>query len=121
MYLSYDEYIQQGGTLDSAAFSRLEYKAERFIDKRTLGRLKNEETVSEAVKRLVCELVTMLYDAEQRSSETVSSYSNDGVSVSYMKPPSEAELASKIDGIIVDYLTGELTYGGVPLLYLGVC
>lgn len=121
MYLTYDEYIQQGGALDSAAFSRLEYKAERIVDKRTLGRLKGEATVSEAVKRLVYELVTTLNDAEQRSSETVSSYSNDGVSVSYMKPPSEAEIASNIDCIIVDYLTGELTSGGVPLLYLGVC
>lgn len=121
MYLTYNEYVQQGGVLDNSAFARLEFRAGKLIDARTLNRIKSEQTVPETVKMLEFELIKKLDDTETRRAETVSSYSNDGVSVSLVKPPSEAEAAALLDGLIVEYLTGETTSGGVPLLYLGVC
>lgn len=120
MYLTYDEYIQYGGGLEPAAYTRLAFKADKLIDARTQNRIKDEETVSQTVKLLVFEVIKELNDAETRKAETMSSYSNDGVSVSLVKQPSEAKTAHKIEGVIFDYLVGESTSDGLPLLYLGV-
>ena len=37
-YLSYEEYIELGGTLDEAPFNILELEAQKNIDKYTQGR-----------------------------------------------------------------------------------
>ena len=38
MYLSYNEYLQMGGTLDSTAFPAAERKAERCINSQAGGK-----------------------------------------------------------------------------------
>ena len=32
MYLTYNEYVQKGGTLDEPTFENLEYKAEKLLN-----------------------------------------------------------------------------------------
>ena len=38
-YLTYEEYLSLGGTLDQTPFNLLEYNARKKIDERTFGRL----------------------------------------------------------------------------------
>ena len=42
-YLTYEEYIELGGTLDETPFNILELEAQKNVDKYTLGRLQNLE------------------------------------------------------------------------------
>lgn len=120
MYLSYNEFVQFGGTLDSAAFPSAAFEACKMIDSRTFGRLKTAETVSETVKRLIVALVERKSAANAARADNVSSTSNDGVSVSYRAPQAEKDTAAELNRLIELYLSDEKTADGTPLLYAGV-
>lgn len=113
MYLAFDEYKEMGGTLDDAAFSRFEFKAEKLIDQHTFGRLKGLTEQPEAVKRLIFELISM----EQKTDNgIVQSVSNDGYSETYAVIDNEQKSVC----LIAAYLSREKTADGTPLLYRGV-
>ena len=58
MYLTYEEYTQMGGeSLEVTAFEQLEFEARTQIDWWTFGRLKNEASYPEAVKRCMYRLI----------------------------------------------------------------
>lgn len=96
MYLTYDEYAQMGGEeLEETAFEQLEFEARCQIDWWTFGRLKNEESYPEAVKRCMFKLIELL-DKQQKvlmvdavdedgnvKAGLMASQSNDGVSSTY--------------------------------------
>lgn len=96
MYLTYDEYAQLGGEeLEETAFEQLEFEARSQIDWWTFGRLKNEESYPEAVKRCMFKLIELL-DKQQKvlmvdavdedgnvKTGLMASQSNDGVSSTY--------------------------------------
>ncbi len=96
MYLTYDEYAQLGGEeLEETAFEQLEFEARSQIDWWTFGRLKNEESYPEAVKRCMFKLIELL-DKQQKvlmvdavdedgnvKAGLMASQSNDGVSSTY--------------------------------------
>lgn len=96
MYLTYDEYTQLGGEeLEETAFEQLEFEARCQIDWWTFGRLKNEESYPEAVKRCMFKLIELL-DKQQKvlmvdavdedgnvKAGLMASQSNDGVSSTY--------------------------------------
>ena len=44
-YLSYDEYISLGGTLEEVPFNQLEYECRRIVDSKTQNRLKKADTI----------------------------------------------------------------------------
>ena len=113
MYLTYDEYAEMGGTLNKAAFSRLELKARKLIDQRTFGRLKGLAEQSEVVKKLVFELIAT---EEKEQNGVLQSVSNDGYSETYAVANNEQKSAC----LIVAYLSQEKTADGTPLLYCGV-
>ena len=109
MYLTYGEYQELGGTLDSATFSEFEFEARCKIDWWTFNRLKNEESYPEEVKRCMYKLIKLLQQVQQASAldgegdsssgssvAGISSMSNDGVSTSYnvMSAAQAAEMAS---------------------------
>ena len=102
MYLSYDDYIDYGGTLDETTFQDLELDAESEIDWYTFNRLRKDEWSdaigSEALKRCTYQLIRL----KQMENELIASSnggagwgmgwkkeagitqeSNDGVSTSY--------------------------------------
>ena len=84
MYLTYEEYQARGGTLTEALYDRYEMRAEKLIDARTFGRVKSDDHVRDCVKALVYELVTQLQQSGiMEDTAQVSSYSNDGVNVTY--------------------------------------
>ena len=113
MYLAYNEYTEMGGTLNNAAFSRLEFKARKLIDQRTFGRLKGLAEQSETVKKLVFELMAV---EEKEQNGVLQSVSNDGYSETYAVVNNE----QKSTCLIAAYLSQEKTADGTPLLYCGV-
>lgn len=113
MYLTYDEYTEMGGTLNTAAFTRLEFKARKLIDQRTFGRLKGLAQQPEAVKKLVFELMVV---EEKEQNGVLQSVSNDGYSETYAVVNNEQKSAC----LIAAYLSQEKTADGTPLLYCGV-
>ncbi len=111
-YLTFDDYISIGGTLAETEFNRFEFRAERLIDNATQGRLENATTTPESVKRCMFELVTYLSKVAQNGDNSaVSSFSNDGYSVTYAEQKTATQ---QIHDIIYDYLADtDLMYCGV--------
>lgn len=113
MYLTHAEYKKMGGSLDEAAFSRLEFKARKLIDQHTFGRLMGLTEQPETVKRLVFELMVV---EEKEQNGVLQSVSNDGYSETYAVANNE----QKSTCLIAAYLSQEKTADGIPLLYCGV-
>ena len=124
MYLTFAEYQAWGGQQSESAYSRLEYKARMMIDEYTFGRLRDEETIPEAVKRLTFELVGMWGNMDisgEGYAGVVDSESNDGYSIKMAAGTvlTAAESMQQMGNMIETYLANEKTAAGVPLLYYG--
>lgn len=136
MYLTYDEYQELGGTLDSTTFSEYEFEARCKIDWWTFNRLKNEESYPEEVKRCMYKLIKLIQQVQEASvldgeggqssgssAAGISSMSNDGVSVSYnvMSAAQAAEMASdQMAACIKQYLGDVKNSLGRKVLYRGL-
>lgn len=125
MYIDYEYYQANGGSdqVTPAAFTRLEFRAEKIIDRYTANRIRSMASIPEAVQRLMVELVNI--ERAQGSvvveAPVIQSFSNDGYSESYAEPAT-VERVKEIEGnLILEYLSGEMDDNGVPLLWLGVC
>ena len=122
MYLTYSEYAAYGGELEQADFERAEYAAERAVRNYTFNRIDNMQTIPEAVKRLLYELVTVNANtANIRTAENaVRSFNTDGYSESYGSSVSSyADVETQTGDLIRQDLLSELDDSGVPLLYCG--
>lgn len=124
MYLTFEEYQEMGGQQPESAYTRLEWKARMLIDEYTFGRLREEETIPEPVKRLVFELVGMLGNMDMSAEGyvgVVDSESNDGYSIKMAAGTvlTAAENMIQMGNLIETYLANEKTAAGVPLLYCG--
>lgn len=124
-YLTYDEYLEYGGTLEETAFNRLSYKASRKIDRMTFNRLQNDTEINEPVKRLMFELIGVIGNNDTTSesySPAIASEGNDGYSVSYASTgflsPDAAD--KKVDSLIEEYLQFEKAQNGQYLLSCGL-
>lgn len=124
MYIDYKEFQQNGGSsgVTSAAFARTEFRARKLVDKMTQGRVAKMESVPEAVKLLMVELIQMEehQGAELMNSQPVASFSNDGYSETYADPLTAERVKELEAELIRQYLDGETDDSGTPLLYLGV-
>ena len=136
MYLTYDEYIQMGGVdLEETAFEQLEFEARSQIDWWTFGRLQNETTYPEAVKRCMFKLVELLdkqqkvlmVDAVDEDGNVVAglmaSQSNDGVSSTYNVITGNMAvrtIQSQLNSTIKMYLQGVRNSLGRKVLYRGL-
>lgn len=136
MYLTHDEYLAFGGTIDEAAFDNLEFEARTIIDWWTYNRLQNEEEYSESVKRCMYKLITLLYDKQRAqqlgksNDETTSTTragimqeSNDGVSTMYNVVSADSAISqfdSEIKSTIRMYLQNVRNSLGRKVLYRGL-
>lgn len=82
-YLTFEEYVEKGGTLDNAAFSKCIMFAEKKLDSMT-PTVPHPLIATDAVKQAVVYLIDNY--ASQRfatatKTQQVASFSNDGVSV----------------------------------------
>lgn len=135
MYLTYEEYLNMGGTLDETTFNDYCFEAEAKVNWYTFNRLKNNSTYPEEVKRCIYRLLTLIQDMEKATADGagtldgvgvtagIASQSNDGVSVSYntlsakdMLDTAEAQVQSTIRQYL-SYVTNEL---GKKVLYRGM-
>lgn len=121
-YLTYDEYINIGGTLDETAFERVVVAARAVVDMYTQNRLRASLEVSERVQCCVRDLCEYL-DANNNTSHkavTSKSQSAGGVSESenYAIKSSE-DVRTEMYNIVYIYLSTETDNAGVPLMYRG--
>ena len=123
MYIDLMYYTENGGKeMTGAAFSRVEYRARKILDRYTQGRVQKMANVPEAVKRLMVELITLeaSQGADALDNPAVASFTNDGYSETYAAPMTP-EQVQEIEGkMILTYLLGEYDDEMTPLLYLGV-
>ena len=123
MYLDFATYKSMGGSAEETAFPRLEYLAEKKIDRYTQGRVKAMEAVPEAVQRCMVEIINAMSAADpakMAAEAPLSGFSNDGYSESYAEPVTAERLEANLYGLILDYLSTETDDSGTPLLWLGV-
>ena len=125
-YLSYQEYIELGGTLEEVPFNELEYECERIIDSRTQNRLKNADEIPDEVKMLENKMIQDLqgyYTSLQKAQSGISSENTDGYSVTYI-PSNQIEQLVKGNTEVLQELISTYLFGVIVnnehLLYLGV-
>ena len=112
-YLTYDEYIELGGTLEETPFNILEFEARKQIDLRTQNRLKNEETQSQDVKLCVFHLIEKINSYASttgNASGNISSESIDGYSISYLTANQISEVVKSKNSELQDIMLNDL-YG----------
>ena len=121
-YLTYQEYLALGGTLDEMPFNLLEFNARKKIDERTFGRLVDKGQEYKEVKLCVYNMIITLnsYSSYDTQNKAISSESTDGYSISYGTPQKSTTEAknSELEDIIDTYLSN-LIVDDVPVLYRG--
>lgn len=124
MYIDFSYYTSNGGKAVStnAAFSRVEFRARKIVDRLTQNRIQGMREVPESVKRLMVELVTLesTQGAACQDNQPVTSFSNDGYSETYADPLTGERVKEIEHELILEYLSGETDDNGTPLLWLGV-
>lgn len=136
MYITHDEYLTFGGTLEETAFANLEFEARTIIDWWTYNRLQDDEEYPEAVKRCMYKLINLIIAKQQaqllENNGTVSNdakksgiiqQSNDGVSTTYnIMSASEiiAQSDEDIKSTIRMYLQNVRNSLGRKVLYRGL-
>lgn len=137
MYLTYDEYIEKGGTLSETDFDFLAYEAGSYIDWYTFNRLKKYEEIPQQVKDCEFYIIRLIQiklgsigvgSLETDSSnigfmQSIASQSNDGVSVSYNSLSARdaiSSISNEIEGTIQRQLRGVTNELGRNLLYRGL-
>ena len=104
-YLTYSQYQANGGTAECAAFPLLERLARKKLDYWTQNRIAD---VTCDIELCMTILIDALAESRKSASETVTSYNNDGVSVSFGKARTEAEIMQSVYDQIVEILPVEL-------------
>lgn len=125
-YLSYEEYIDLGGTLEQVPFNELEYECRRIIDSRTQNRLKNADIIPEEVKKLENRMIQVLegyYVSLSKTQSGIQSENTDGYSVTYISSVQIGQLVeSKLEilqDLVSTYLFGVIV-NNEHILYCGV-
>ena len=121
-YLTYQEYLALGGTLDEMPFNLLEFNARKRIDKRTFGRLVDKGQEYKEVKLCIYNMIITLnsYSSYDTQNKAISSESTDGYSISYGTPQKSTTEAknSELEDVIDTYLSN-LIVDDVQVLYRG--
>lgn len=120
-YLSYSEYLDMGGVLDSAAFVRYSTRVFARIRQETSGRVDKMSSVPKEVKCLARDMTEYLfYNVKPEKSVTSASQTQGGASESESyHTKTQEEVDNDIRGMIFDYLLGVVDDGGTSLLYRG--
>lgn len=119
-YLTYQEYLTLGGTLDEMPFNLLEYNARKEIDSRTQKRFIGIGNEYEEVKLCVYNLIPAIQSYDTTQNKTISSENIDGYSISYGTPQKSFTEAknSELDDVIYKYLYG-VVVNGEHALFIG--
>ena len=119
-YLTYEEYVEIGGTLDTTAFNRNIDRVCGMIDNATYGRVEQMTETPRQVRACCRELVEYLANNVNSKTITSKSQSAGGVSESESyATKTTADVETETANIIFDYLGSVKTEKGTPLLYRG--
>lgn len=120
-YLTYEEYKEIGGVLDSAAFNRNVMRVCGVIDNETHNRTEKLSSIPDSVKHCARDLIEY-YANNVSNGKTVTSKSQSagGISESESYATKTAEdVSNEVSSIISDYLLSVKDDNGTPLLYRG--
>ncbi len=121
IYLTYDDYLEIGGTVEETTFNRNIARACGIIDNATFCRIENMAIVPEQAKHLCRDLLE--YMANNHFIEaTVSSRSQSAGGVSESESYNVKtldDMQNEMSKMIFDYLYSVKTDNGVSLLYRG--
>lgn len=129
MYLTYNDYVELGGTLPETIFYDLATEAATVVDDLTFCRLQNEKHIDHKVKLLMYKLINLLQlrndSLYSKGGEggVIKSQSNDGVSITYGGMDAKAiyDIAQEnIHTSIKNYLRGVRDSKGRLVLYRGI-
>lgn len=127
MYLTYNEYLGMGGSVDENAFARLEAKARAHLDRITFGRLVNAEALPDSVKYCMFDLLNAASADESAGAiaagREIAAMGNDGVSVTFASGATgnaAKTVSARYAAIVRTWLAHETDSHGIPLLYSGV-
>lgn len=126
-YLTYEEYMALGGTLDLTPFNLLEFEARRRIDIRTQNRLKDNE-IPQEVKLCEFKMINSIlgYNETQKdvsNNGNIASENTDGYSVSYITADKIKDVISSKDkelNTIMYYYLIDVIVNGEHIMYAGV-
>lgn len=121
-YLTYDEYIDIGGTLEKTAFERVIDRACGIVDYYTQNRLQGEFEPSQRVLACVRDLCDGLNENKANASGGVTSRTQSAGGVSESETYSARtveDVNAEMGNIVFDYLVSETDGNGTPLLYRG--
>lgn len=122
-YLTYDEYVELGGTLQETPFNLLEFEARQNVDKYTFGRLKELKQQNQEVKLCIFKLIDMInsYNEYETQNKGVASENIDGYSISYSTPNTNfvESKNNEIKNIVKEYLVDCKLEDKTPYMYCG--
>lgn len=104
MYITYVEYVQNGGKAQESDFPRLELLARKRLDHWTRGRI----TTPDDDIRLCMTLIIDRLNDDESGEQDVSSVSNDGVSMSFVDAKTQEQKLSDVYDRVVEILPIEL-------------
>lgn len=104
MYLTYSEYSSLGGKAPESDFARLELLSRKRLDYWTMNRI----TEPDDDIRMCMTLIVDAEYSEESGDHDVSSFSNDGVSVSFADAQTKEQKWADVYDRIVEILPVEL-------------
>lgn len=113
-YITYNEYVELGGTLSQDVFNRFIRKAQRILDVNTYERIPLLDEVPDVVKEVLVEYIGKINDFESQKTEgtVVSQYSN-GVESMTFKRTTENDLRKSLASLATNMLPTYLITGSV--------
>ena len=122
-YLSYEEYLERGGTLDETAYAALEARARARIDALTHGRVRGMAEVPWEVKEATMSAMATIASCGAEalaSTGALASFTTDGYSESYQGAEERIRAVNRaLNREIEELLAGVTDDGGTPLTYAG--
>ena len=109
-YLPYSDYKELGGDLPEKEFTKLERKAQRYLDAITFDRIKHLTTIPDEVKEVLTEFISRMntYNNQRQGGDLVTQYSNGVEQFSY-KTQDENSFKSELAQLAIDWLPTYLT------------
>ena len=113
-YITYNEYVELGGTLPQDVFNRFIRKAQRILDVNTYERIPLLDEVPDVVKEVLVEYIGKLNDFESQKTEgaVISQYSNGVESITF-KRTTENDLRKSLASLATNMLPTYLITGSV--------
>lgn len=113
-YLTYEDYKELGGDLPLDAFTKLERKAQRWLDTFTFNRIQKLPKIPNEVREVLTEFISRMntLSNQRENGDLVTQYSNGVEQLTY-KVLTEDEIKGELYKLAIDWLPNYLTYRGV--------